>query len=80
MLNIKRLSFDEARILLDGCAKKSRELGIPMCSAVTDESGHLVAFDRMDGGKISSISIRMPSIDYQNSSIRQQNTCMRWDL
>jgi hypothetical protein len=28
-----------------------------MCSAVTDESGHLVAFDRMDGGKISSISI-----------------------
>jgi uncharacterized protein GlcG (DUF336 family) len=57
MLDIKRLSFDEARILLDGCAKKASEMGIPMCSAVTDESGHLVAFDRMDGGKISSISI-----------------------
>jgi len=57
MINIKRLSFDEARVLLDGCAKKSRDMGIPMCSAVTDESGHLVAFDRLDGGKISSISV-----------------------
>jgi hypothetical protein len=25
--------------------------------AITDESGHLTKFDRMDGGKISSISI-----------------------
>ncbi|MDO9434399.1 heme-binding protein [Hydrogenophaga sp.] len=57
MLEIQRLSFDEARILLDGCAHKSREMGIPMCSAVTDESGHLMAFDRLDGGKISSIPI-----------------------
>jgi uncharacterized protein GlcG (DUF336 family) len=32
-------------------------MGIPMCIAVVDESGHLIAFDRMDGGKISSISI-----------------------
>jgi uncharacterized protein GlcG (DUF336 family) len=57
MLTVKRLSFEEARILLEGCAKKASEMGIPMCSAVTDESGHLIAFDRMDGGKISSISI-----------------------
>lgn len=57
MLTVKRLSIEEARILLDGCAQKARELGIPMCSAVTDESGHLIAFDRMDGGKVSSIPI-----------------------
>lgn len=57
MLDIQRLSYEEARILLEGCAKQSRSMGIPMCSAVTDESGHLIAFDRLDGGKVSSISI-----------------------
>jgi len=30
---------------------------VPQCVAVTDESGHLIAFDRLDGGKVSSISI-----------------------
>jgi len=57
MLNIKRLDIDEAQILIEGAAAKARELGIPMCIAVTDESGHLLRFERMNGGKISSISI-----------------------
>ena len=57
MLTIKRLAIEEARILIDGAALKAREIKVPMCIAVTDESGHLIAFDRMDGGKVSSISI-----------------------
>jgi uncharacterized protein GlcG (DUF336 family) len=57
MLDIKRLSIKEAKILIDGATEKSNAMGIPMCIAVCDESGHLITFDRMDGGKISSISI-----------------------
>ena len=57
MLTIRRLSIDEAKILIEGAAIKAREIKVPMCIAVTDESGHLIAFDRMDGGKVSSISI-----------------------
>ena len=57
MLTIKRLDVDEARILIEGAAAKAREIGIPMCIAITDESGHLIKFERMNGGKISSISI-----------------------
>jgi uncharacterized protein GlcG (DUF336 family) len=57
MLTIKRLDVDEAQILIEGAEAKSRELGVPMCIAVTDESGHLVKFERMNGGKVSSISI-----------------------
>lgn len=57
MLTIKRLDSDEAQILIEGAAAKAREIGIPMCIAVTDESGHLIRFERMNGGKISSISI-----------------------
>ena len=57
MLTLRRLDIDEAQILINGAAAKAREIGIPMCIAVTDESGHLIKFDRMNGGKKSSISI-----------------------
>jgi uncharacterized protein GlcG (DUF336 family) len=57
MLTIKRLSIAEAQILIDGAAARARAIGIPMCIAVCDESGHVIRFDRMDGGKVSSISI-----------------------
>jgi uncharacterized protein GlcG (DUF336 family) len=57
MLTIRRLDIDEAQILIEGAAKKAVEIGVPMCIAVTDESGHLIKFDRMNGGTLSSISI-----------------------
>lgn len=57
MLTIKRLSAADAEVLVAAAMEKSLEIGIPMCIAVTDESGNLIRFERMDGGKISSISI-----------------------
>ncbi|RDE07860.1 GlcG/HbpS family heme-binding protein [Pelagibacterium lacus] len=57
MLTISRLSREEAEVLVEGAVAKSNAMNIPMCIAVCDESGHLIAFDRMDGGKVSSISI-----------------------
>lgn len=57
MLEIKRLSICEADILIEGATRRATEIGIPMCIAVTDESGTLIAFRRMDGGKVSSVSI-----------------------
>lgn len=57
MLSIKRLSLADAKILIDGARKKSEEIGVPMCIAVADESGNLIAFDRMDGGKVHSITV-----------------------
>jgi uncharacterized protein GlcG (DUF336 family) len=57
MLTIRRLSGEEAKLMIAAAEKKSGEIGIPMCIAVTDESGNLIGFSRMDGGKVSSISI-----------------------
>lgn len=57
MLNIKRLSQSEAQILIEGAREKAKDIGIPMCIAIVDESGNLVAFERMDGGKITSVTI-----------------------
>lgn len=57
MLTIKRLSLADARILIEGARDKAVEIGVPMCIAVTDESGQLISFERMDGGKITSAII-----------------------
>ncbi len=57
MLTIKRLSLADAQILIKGTKIKANEIGIPMCISIVDESGNLIAFDRMDGGKATSITI-----------------------
>src|SRR5688500_12307268 len=59
MLALKRIDANDAQLLLEGARRKAREIGVPMCVAVTDESGNHVAFERMDGGKITSITIAM---------------------
>jgi uncharacterized protein GlcG (DUF336 family) len=57
MLTIRRLDIEDARILIAGARAKAEEIGVPMCIAITDESGQLLAFERMDGGKITSTII-----------------------
>ncbi|MDH5785216.1 MAG: heme-binding protein [Chromatiales bacterium] len=57
MLTINRLSHSDALKLLEGARKKALDIGVPMCIAVTDESGNLIAFERMDGGKITSVTV-----------------------
>ncbi|MCB1755264.1 MAG: heme-binding protein [Gammaproteobacteria bacterium] len=57
MLTIRRLSQSDAQLLIEGARAEAVEIGVPMCIAVTDESGVLIAFERMDGGKTSSVTI-----------------------
>lgn len=57
MLTIRRLDIEDARVLIAGARAKAEEIGVPMCIAITDEGGNLVAFERMDGGKVTSITI-----------------------
>jgi|TARA_A100001391_G_scaffold205447_1_gene206346 uncharacterized protein GlcG (DUF336 family) len=57
MHQLTRLDFEDAEIIIGAAARKASEIGVPMCIAVTDESGNLVAFRRMRGGKITSITI-----------------------
>lgn len=57
MLSINRLDQRDAQLLIEGARNKACEIGVPMCIAITDESGSLIAFERMDGGKITSVTI-----------------------
>ena len=57
MLTIKRLDIDDAHALIAGARTKAEEIGMPMCIAVTDEGGNLIAFERMNDVKITSITL-----------------------
>ncbi|MCM2476658.1 heme-binding protein [Rhizobium sp. CG5] len=57
MLTIKRLDQSDAQALIAGARAKAQDIGVPMCIAITDESGQLIAFERMDGGKVTSTTI-----------------------
>ncbi len=55
--NHPKLTLEGARAVLGAAEHRAREIGVPMDIAVVDEGGHLVAFARMDGAKISSVQI-----------------------
>ena len=57
MISVNRLSIEDARTLIEGARKKADEIGVPMCIAITDDSGNLIAFERMNGGKAHSIHV-----------------------
>ena len=57
MLTVNRLDIADARKIIAAAIARARAINVPMCIAVADESGNLIAFERMDGGKITSITI-----------------------
>lgn len=57
MRTTNNLDLHDAGRLLDGARARASEIGVPMCIAIADAAGNLVAFERMDGGKITSITI-----------------------
>lgn len=57
MRTTTNLDFNDAGRLLEGARARAAAIGVPMCIAITDAAGNLVAFERMDGGKVTSITI-----------------------
>ena len=55
--NSPRLTLQGARLILAAAARRAATIGVPMDIAVVDDAGHLLAFNRMDGAKLSSIDI-----------------------
>ncbi|MBX9827166.1 MAG: heme-binding protein [Xanthobacteraceae bacterium] len=50
-----RLTHAGAQKIIEAAVKKANEMKKPQCIAVVDDGGNLLAFMRMDGGKILSI-------------------------
>jgi len=55
--NSPKLTLAGAQAVLAAAQKRAAEIGIPMDIAVVDDGGHLLAFARMDGAKLSSVEI-----------------------
>jgi glc operon protein GlcG len=55
--NHPKLTLEGARAVLAVAQRRAVEIDCPMNIAVVDEGGHLLAFERMDGAKPSSIDI-----------------------
>jgi len=70
MLTINRLGIDDAYAIIAAARLKAEEIGVPMCIAVTDESGNLIAFERMDGGKTTSIELAIDK-SYAAAGVRK---------
>jgi glc operon protein GlcG len=57
--NHPRLTLEGARAVLAAAERRALEIQRPMDIAVVDDGGHLLAFARMDGAKLSSIEISL---------------------
>lgn len=53
----KTITADAADRLIAAAAQKATEIGVPMVIAITDESGTLKAFRRMDGAALLSVEL-----------------------
>ncbi|WP_455278307.1 GlcG/HbpS family heme-binding protein [[Eubacterium] cellulosolvens] len=52
-----KLKLEGAKIILKASEAKAKEIGVPMSIAIVDEGCNLIAFEKMDGAKITSIDI-----------------------
>ena len=54
-----KLTHEGALKVLHAAIEKAKAMGVPQCIAIVDDGGHLLAFTRMDGGKVLSIDSAM---------------------
>ena len=77
--NMTKITRDNPKLTLEGAIhvmaaaeRRATEIGVPMNIAVVDDGGHLLAFARMDGAKISSAQIAL--VKAHSAAIRRQPT------
>lgn len=57
MKQVPKLTLDDAKLMMTAAEKKSKEIGVDMDIAIVDDGGNLLAFQRMDNARITSITI-----------------------
>ena len=64
-----KLTLEGALQVMAGAEHRATEIGVPMNIAIVDDGGHMVAFVRMDGAKISDVHYRNITMSNTNSPI-----------
>ncbi len=70
--NQPKLTLEGALAVLNAARRRAQQIGVPMIIAVVDEGGHLLAFVREDGAKLSSIPIAIAKAEC--AALRRQPT------
>jgi len=70
--NHPKLTLEGARAVVAAAQRRADEIRVPMNIAVVDDGGHLLAFERMDGAKPSSIAISI--VKAQSAAMRRAPT------
>jgi len=52
-----KLTIEGARVALGGASQRADAIGVPMDIAVVDDGGVLLAFERMDGAKLTGVDV-----------------------
>jgi uncharacterized protein GlcG (DUF336 family) len=70
--NHPQLTLEGTRAVLAAAHRRAEEIHCPMNIAIVDEGAHLLAFERMDGAKPSSIVIAL--VKAQSAAMRRAPT------
>jgi len=72
------LSFEGSQIMLRAAEAKATEIGVPMCIAIVDAGGHLLAFSRMQGARTGNIKLAITKAT--SAAMRQRATADEFNL
>ena len=59
MITVKRLTLEDARIILEAAEAKAKAIGVAETICVCDDGGHPIALHRMTGARITGVEIAM---------------------
>jgi uncharacterized protein GlcG (DUF336 family) len=78
LVSLPSLSFEGSQIMLRAAEAKAAELGVPMCIAVVDAAGHLLAFSRMQGARTGNIRLALTKAT--SAAMRKRSTADEFNL
>jgi uncharacterized protein GlcG (DUF336 family) len=57
VITVKRLTLEDAKVILDAAEARARELGVAETICVCDDGGHAIALHRMTGARLTGVEI-----------------------
>ena len=57
MITVKRLTLEDAKVMLEAAERRAREIGVTETICVCDDGGHPIALHRMTGARLTGVEI-----------------------
>jgi uncharacterized protein GlcG (DUF336 family) len=57
MITVRRLTLEDAKVMLEAAERRAREIGVSQTICVCDDGGHPIALHRMTGARLTGVEI-----------------------